>query len=164
MGKKKAALVGKMSAEEQAKMEELKKKRQFKKFKFRGLELEALLDKNLEQMAQLYTTRVRRKLDRGLRKKAKSFVFKIRDAITEAKKEFGAKPKCVRTHLRDMVIMPDMVNSVVGIYNGKQFNEVEIKGEMLGHYLGEFSMTYKPVRHGRPGIGATHSSRFIPLK
>jgi len=36
--------------------------------------------------------------------------------------------------------------------------------EMIGHYLGEFSVTYKPVKHGRPGIGATHSSRFIPLK
>lgn len=36
--------------------------------------------------------------------------------------------------------------------------------EMIGHYLGEFSITYKPVKHGRPGIGATHSSRFIPLK
>ena len=35
---------------------------------------------------------------------------------------------------------------------------------MVGHYLGEFSITYKPVKHGRPGIGATHSSRFIPLK
>ena len=36
--------------------------------------------------------------------------------------------------------------------------------EMMGHYLGEFALTYKPVKHGRPGIGATHSSRFIPLK
>ncbi len=36
--------------------------------------------------------------------------------------------------------------------------------EMIGHYLAEFSISYKPVKHGRPGIGATHSSRFIPLK
>jgi ribosomal protein uS19 len=42
--------------------------------------------------------------------------------------------------------------------------QVEIKPEMIGHYLGDFSLTYKPVKHGRPGIGATHSSRFIPLK
>lgn len=42
--------------------------------------------------------------------------------------------------------------------------QVEIKAEMIGHYLGEFSLSYKPVKHGRPGIGATHSSRFIPLK
>jgi small subunit ribosomal protein S15e len=41
---------------------------------------------------------------------------------------------------------------------------VTFQPEMIGHYLGEFSITYKPVKHGRPGIGATHSSRFIPLK
>jgi small subunit ribosomal protein S15e len=35
---------------------------------------------------------------------------------------------------------------------------------MVGFYLGEFSITYKPVSHGKPGIGATHSSRFVPLK
>ena len=53
---------------------------------------------------------------------------------------------------------------MVGVYNGKTFNQVEIQLEMIGHYLGEFSITCKPVKHGRPGIGATHSSRFIPLK
>uniref|UniRef100_A0A9J7ZK81 40S ribosomal protein S15 n=1 Tax=Cyprinus carpio carpio TaxID=630221 RepID=A0A9J7ZK81_CYPCA len=74
------------------------------------------------------------------------------------------KPEVVKTHLRDMVILPEMVGSMVGVYNGKTFNQVEIKPEMIGHYLGEFSITYKPVKHGRPGIGATHSSRFIPLK
>lgn len=108
----------------------------------------------------------------------------------------------VKTHLRDMIIVPEMIGSIVGVYNGKTFNQVEIKvsvqgfecglqlelhhvqtfvlwggrlaslisvaflcqPEMIGHYLGEFSITYKPVKHGRPGIGATHSSRFIPLK
>lgn len=94
-----------------------------------------------------------------------------------------------------MIIVPEMIGGVVGVYNGKTFNSVEIKvnnlilltfsralfnylifvsiirtlflffqAEMTGHYLGEFSITYKPVKHGRPGIGATHSSRFIPLK
>ena len=53
---------------------------------------------------------------------------------------------------------------MVGVYNGKTFNQMEIKPEMIGHCLGEFSITYKPVKHGQPGIGATHSSRFIPLK
>ncbi|MGV7468047.1 30S ribosomal protein S19, partial [Mycobacterium kansasii] len=69
------------------------------------------------------------------------------------------KPEVVKTHLRDMIILPEMVGSMVGVYNGKTFNQVEIKPEMIGHYLGEFSITYKPVKHGRPGIGATHSSR-----
>lgn len=108
----------------------------------------------------------------------------------------GEKPDPVRTHLRDAVILPEMIGSLVGVYNGKTFNQVEIKvnfillgwqasvlvfqaqgpsernsqsfvpmqPEMVGHYLGEFSITYKPVRHGRAGIGATTSSRFIPLK
>lgn len=63
-----------------------------------------------------------------------------------------------------MIIIPEMIGSVVAVYNGKSFNSVEIKPEMIGSYLGEYSCSYKFVRHGRPGIGATHSSRFIPLK
>ncbi|KAF9619132.1 hypothetical protein IFM89_005146 [Coptis chinensis] len=59
-----------------------------------------------------------------------------------------------------MIIVPEMI----GVYNGKTFNQVEIKPEMIAHYLAEFSISYKPMKHGRPGIGATHSSRFIPLK
>ncbi|XP_020700907.1 40S ribosomal protein S15-like [Dendrobium catenatum] len=76
----------------------------------------------------------------------------------------GEKPEPVRTHLRSMIIVPEMIGSIIGVYNGKTFNQVEIKPEMIGHYLAEFSISYKPVKHGRPGIGATHSSRFIPLK
>ena len=74
----------------------------------------------------------------------------------------------MKTHLRNMIVVPEMIGSVVGVYNGKSFNNVEIKAEMIGHYLGEFSLTYQPVnqpvKHNRPGIGATHSSKFIPLK
>merc|ERR1711941_170127 len=86
--------------------------------------------------------------------------------LRKAKKncKVDEKPAPVKTHLRDMTIVPEMVGSIVGVYNGKIYNQVEIKAEMISHYLGEFSMTYKPVKHGRPGIGATHSSRFIPLK
>jgi len=63
-----------------------------------------------------------------------------------------------------MIVVPEMIGSVIGVYNGKVFTQVEIKPEMIGHYLAEFSMSYKPVTHGRPGIGSTNSSRFIPLK
>ena len=56
-----------------------------------------------------------------------------------------------------MIVVPEMIGSVVGVYNGKSFNNVEIKAEMIGHYLGEFSLTYQPVKHNRPGIGATYS-------
>jgi len=97
-----------------------------------------------------------------LKRKPMSLIKKLRKAKKGV--AVGDKPPVVKTHLRDMIIMPEMVGSMVGIYNGQIFNAVEIKGEMIGHYLGEFSLTYKPVHHGRPGIGATHSSRFIPLK
>lgn len=73
------------------------------------------------------------------------------------------RPEPVKTHLRNMIILPEMIGSVVGVYNGKVFNLVEIKPEMVGHYLGEFSITYMPVRHGRPGVGTTGASRFIPV-
>ncbi len=69
-----------------------------------------------------------------------------------------------QTHLRNMPILPEMVGAVVGVFSGKGFPVVEIKPEMIGKYLAEFSITYKPTLHGRPGLGATHSSRFIPLK
>lgn len=57
-----------------------------------------------------------------------------------------------------------MVGSVIECYGGKLWNPVEIKAEMIGHYLGEFSLTYKLVRHGKAGVGATHSSKFTSLK
>jgi len=138
------------------------KKRTFKKFTYRGIDLDQLLDKNVKELMELFNSRQRRRLTRGLKRKPMALMKKLR----KAKKEAGPleKPEVVKTHLRDMIVMPEMVGSIVGVYNGKTFNQVEIKPEMIGHYLGEFSITYKPVKHGRPGIGATHSSRFIPLK
>jgi small subunit ribosomal protein S19 len=63
-----------------------------------------------------------------------------------------------------MIILPEMVAVSIGVHNGKEFVTVEIKPEMIGHYLGEFAITNKPVRHGTPGIGASRSSMYVPLK
>uniref|UniRef100_A0A8C5RK36 40S ribosomal protein S15 n=1 Tax=Laticauda laticaudata TaxID=8630 RepID=A0A8C5RK36_LATLA len=155
---------GLFSRKTAAKMAEVeqKKKRTFRKFTYRGVDLDQLLDMSYEQLMQLYSARQRRRLNRGLRRKQHSLLKRLRKAKKEAPPM--EKPEVVKTHLRDMIILPEMVGSMVGVYNGKTFNQVEIKPEMIGHYLGEFSITYKPVKHGRPGIGATHSSRFIPLK
>jgi small subunit ribosomal protein S15e len=141
---------------------ELRKKRTFRKFAYRGVDLEQLMDLSSEKLVELFPCRVRRRFARGLKRKPAALIKRLR----KAKKETAAdeKPDVVKTHLRDMIIVPEMIGSVVGVYNGKVFNQVEIKPEMVGFYLGEFSITYKPVKHGRPGIGATHSSRFIPLK
>jgi len=139
------------------------RKRTFKKFTYRGIDLENLLDLNNEQLAALLPCRARRRyLVRGLKRKHILLLKKLRKAKKAA--PVGEKPKTIKTHTRDMIIVPEMIGSVVGVYNGKAFTSVECKPEMIGHNLGEFSLTYKPVRHGRPGIGATHSSRFIPLK
>mmetsp|Transcript_5148 Transcript_5148/g.15400 ORF Transcript_5148/g.15400 Transcript_5148/m.15400 type:complete len:148 (+) Transcript_5148:80-523(+) len=138
------------------------KKRTFRKFSYRGTDLEALLDLTSEQLMTLVHARARRRFSRGLQRKPMALIKKLRKAKKEAAEY--EKPAAVKTHLRDMIIVPEMIGSVVGVYNGKTFNSVEIKPEMVGHYLGEFSITYKPVKHGRPGIGATNSSRFIPLK
>ncbi|KAL7641433.1 UNVERIFIED_CONTAM: hypothetical protein RMT77_008573 [Armadillidium vulgare] len=151
-----------MASEEPAAGTEQRKKRTFRKFMYRGVDLDQLLDMSNESLMELFSARQRRRFQRGLKRKHMALLKKLR----RAKKECPAleKPAVVKTHLRDMIILPEMVGSMIGVYNGKTFNQVEIKPDMIGHYLAEFSITYKPVKHGRPGIGATHSSRFIPLK
>ncbi|KAH0518465.1 40S ribosomal protein S15 [Microtus ochrogaster] len=138
------------------------KKGTLRKFTYRSVDLDQLLDMCYEQLMLLYSARQRRCLNRGLRRKQHLLLKGLRKAKKQALPM--EKPKVVKTHLLDMIILPKMVRSMVGVYNGKTFNQVEIKAEMIGHYLGEFSITYKPVKQGWPGIGATHSSRFIPLK
>merc|ERR1711990_1039172 len=138
------------------------KRRTFRKFTFRGIDLEQLLDMNKNELVDLFCARPRRKFQRGPKRKAHALIKKPNKAKKDA--PAGEKPEAVRTHLRNMIIVPEMIGSVVGVYNGKSFNQVEIKPEMIGHYLGEFSITYKPTAHGRPGIGSSTSSRFIPLK
>ncbi|CAA0829059.1 40S ribosomal protein S15-3 [Striga hermonthica] len=125
------------------------KKRTFKKFSYRGTDLDALLDMSTDELVKLFPARPRRRFQRGLTRKPMALIKKLRKAKREA--PAGEKPALVRTHLRNMVIVPEMIGSVLGVYNGKTFNPVEIKPEMIGHYLAEFSISYKPVRHGRPG-------------
>ncbi|CAJ0572408.1 unnamed protein product, partial [Mesorhabditis spiculigera] len=147
---------------DEAQLAELKRKRTFRKFSYRGVDLDQLLDMNRDQLSKLLPCRQRRRLARGLKRKHLALLARLQKSKKAA--TVLEKPATVKTHLRDMIILPEMVGSVVGIYNGKVYNQTEIKPEMIGHYLGEFAITYKPVKHGRPGIGATHSSRFIPLK
>ena len=141
---------------------EQRKKRTFRKFAYRGVDLEQLMDLPSDKLVELFPCRVRRRFARGLKRKPMALIKRLRKAKKETAQD--EKPETIKTHLRNMIIVPEMIGSVVGVYNGKVFNQVEIKPEMVGFYLGEFSITYKPVKHGRPGIGATHSSRFIPLK
>ncbi|CDR42454.1 CYFA0S09e03928g1_1 [Cyberlindnera fabianii] len=136
-----------------------KKNRIFKSFSYRGVDLKDLLEMPTEEFAKLAHARVRRRFQRGVDEKPQRLIKKLRAAKLAAAD--NEKPAVVKTHLRNMVIVPEMIGSVVGVYNGKVFNTVEIKPEMVGHYLGEFSITYTPVRHGRAGAA---TNRFIPLR
>lgn len=113
-----------------------------------------------DKLVTLFNARIRRRFKRnGLVRKHKTLVAKLRKA--KAAVTGMEKPETVRTHLRNMPIIPEMVGSVVGVYNGKVFNTVEIKPEMVGTYLAEYAITYKPISHGRAGIGG---EKFVPLK
>merc|ERR1711988_1891979 len=133
------------------------KKRTFRKYSYRGIDLEKLLDMSNQDLMELFRARARRKFSRGIKRKPITLLKKLRKAKKDT--AYGEKPVPVKTHLRNMVIVPEMIGSMVGVYNGKQFINVEIKPEMIGHYLAEFSITYKPIAHGRSKGG----SKFMPL-
>jgi small subunit ribosomal protein S15e len=120
------------------------------------------LDLSSKNLTKAFNSRARRRFSRGLQQKPITLIQKLRRAKKIAKK--NEKPPLILTHLRNMIIVPEMIGNLIGVYNGKTFTQIEIKPEMIGHYLGEFSITYKPIKHGRPGVGASSSSKYVPLK
>merc|ERR1712223_647250 len=143
---------------------QVKRKRTFKKFSYRGIEMDKLLDLSTEELFKMFNCRHRRSFRRGVSRKHNTVINRMAKAKKNMPNEAGAKPAPVKTHCRNLTIRPEMVGNIVSVYNGKQFLGIEIKAEMIGTFLGEYGITYKPTRHGRAGIGATHSSRYIPLK
>ncbi len=132
-----------------------------KEFMYRGFTLEQLQSMSMDEFINLLPSRPRRSLHRGLPQEQRTLLEKLREAREHAKKGEAAT---VKTHVRDMTILPEMVGLTINVHNGKEFVQVEIKPEMIGHSLGEFAITNKPVRHGTPGIGASRSSMYVPLK
>merc|ERR1711869_63167 len=118
-------------------------------------DLDKLIDMSNQDLMDLFRARQRRKVSRGIKRKPITLLKKLRKSKRET--AYGETPEAVKTHLRNMVIVPEMIGSVVAVYNGKQYINVEIKPEMIGHYLAEFSITYKPIRHGGKG------AKFVPL-
>lgn len=112
----------------------------------------------LQEFSGLVTSRVRRRLGRGFSSTEKKFVA---DVLKAAKS--GDKTP-IRSHCRDIIVTPQMVGALVALHSGKEYVTFELTPQHLGHYLGEFVMTRKRVQHGAPGIGATKSSLFVPLK
>jgi len=132
-----------------------------KKFAYRGFTLDQLQSMSMDEFIDLLPSRQRRSLHRGLTPEQRMLLEKMRNAKETIRK---GSSMAVRTHIRDMIILPEMVGLTIRVHNGKEFVSVEIKPEMIGYYLGEFAITNKPVKHGTPGIGASRSSMYVPLK
>ena len=124
-------------------------------FKYRGKTLDELKNMSLEELAKLFKSRERSKIKRGLKEEELKFIKKVEEA---SEKDF------IKTHLRDMIILPSFVGKTIGVYNGKEFVAVKIQPEMIGHRLGEFSLTRKYPKHSGPGVGATRSTKHIGKK
>jgi small subunit ribosomal protein S19 len=132
-----------------------------KEFSYRGHNLNSITGMSMDEFINMLPSRQRRSLQRGLTPEQRILLEKLR-AAKEAQKQ--GKEISLKTHVRDLIILPEMVGAKIAVHNGKEFVAIDIKPEMIGHYLGEFAITNKPVRHGTPGIGASRSSMYVPLK
>lgn len=129
-----------------------------KKFDYRGIPLSELETMSLEKLFQLFTARQRRSLTRGITDGKRKLIEEIKAA------KAGKNKNPIKTHVRDLIVLPYMVGVTVNVFSGKEFQPVNLVPEMIGRYLGEFVITNKRVSHGAPGVGASRSSLYVPLK
>ena len=115
---------------------------------------------SMDEFIRILPSRQRRSLTRGLTADQRILMELIRGSSRSKSKDI----KPIKTHCRDMVVLPEMVGLNLLVHSGKEFESIEVKPEMIGHYLGEFVITNKKVVHGTPGIGASRSSMYVPLK
>tara|TARA_Y100000310_G_C20378493_1_gene666921 strand:+ start:175 stop:558 length:384 start_codon:yes stop_codon:yes gene_type:complete len=124
-----------------------------KEFTYKGKTAEELKKLSLNELAAILPSRQRRKINRGFTDQEKIFLKKLKSGKSN-----------VETHCRDMIVIPEMFGKVVRVHKGKEFVNVAIEAEMVGHYLGEFALTRNRVSHSAPGIGATRSSASLSVK
>ena len=129
-----------------------------RKVLFYGYSPEELSKMKAEEVIDLLPSRARRTIKRGMISRYRKFLSKLR------RQRLSGSKKPVKTHYRDMIVLPEMIGNIIGVYNGKEFVKVIIEPQMIGHYLGEFAPTRKRVIHSAPGVGATRSSMYVPLK
>ncbi len=126
-----------------------------KEFNYRGKSISELKILDLREFSKFLPSRKRRSLLRQTES--------IEKFLKQCEKK-AEKGKSIRTHRRNIIIVPQMVGLTINVYNGKEFISIEIVEEMLGHRLGEFAQTRGKIQHGTPGIGATRSSAFLSVK
>ena len=113
-----------------------------KEFTYRGHTLEQLQKLSKEELAPLFTSRIRRTLKRGYPEAAKQAEEKILAGDN------------VKTHTREIIILPQMVGKIIKVYNGKEFIDVRVDAEKIGHVLGDYALTRKMVKHSKAGVGS----------
>jgi small subunit ribosomal protein S19 len=126
-----------------------------KEFTYRGKTLDELKKLDVREFARYLRSRQRRAVLKQFQK--------IEDFVSRAKIKIS-KDKPIRTHFRDLVVVPEMVGMRIQIYSGRSFVPINIIGEMLGHKLGEFVPTRSKVKHGKSGVGATKGTKFKAKK
>jgi len=125
---------------------------------FKGKTTEELQKLPNDELFALLNSRQRRSLKRGLSDNKKKLIAEIKEA-----KE-GKNKNPIKTHQRDLIILPYMIGTTINVFDGKEFKPIGIGAEMVGHYIGEYAITNKRVNHGAPGVGASRSSLYVPLK
>ena len=129
-----------------------------REFTYRGLSQKELEELPLDKMLKLFPSRARRSLTRGINDGKRKLIEEMKAA------KAGTLKNPINTHLRDVLILPAMVGVTLNVFSGKEFKPVTITTEMVSHYLGEYVITNKRVSHGAPGVGASRSSLYVPLK
>lgn len=143
-------------------MAEITKKRVFRQFNYKGKSLEELMVMPLSEFGKLLDSKARRHLKKGINKyedKVLQEVEKCQEAVNR-----GEKPGPIKTTERSMIIFPCMIGLTIAVHCGNGFFPLEIKPEMIGMKLREFIPTRVICTHGKPGVGATSGSKFVPLK
>jgi len=129
-----------------------------RQFTYHGLSQKELEELSLDKLLKLFPARARRSLTRGINDNKRKLIDEIKAS------KAGKLKTPINTHLRDLIILPFMIGTTINVYSGKEFVPVTITTEMVGHYAGEYVITNKRVSHGAPGVGASRSSLYVPLK
>lgn len=136
-----------------------------KNYQYRGKTVEELTSMRIQEFSALLPSRRRRTL-KSIITNRKADVRRLLAKIVRFKEAAanGKNPTPIKTHFRDMVILPQFVNSVISIYNGRYWSDIQIRPEMIGSLLADFAPSKKLVRHQKAGVGATRSSSSTSLK
>lgn len=125
-----------------------------KEFSFRGKNLEELKKLTIDEFAKLITARERRTIKRGFTDQEKKLLENIRKH----------PDKFHKTHVRNMIILPEMVGAKLGVFTGKDWFQLTVEPQMIGYRVGDFAISVKRVKHSAPGIGASRGSKHIAVK